>query len=303
MNNIGIKVAAIIVAVVLWLFAKGEQEADRLLAIPLVLRNMPEGLTAARDIPDHVDVVLAGDNKELVRTALWGEPYAVVDMSGAEADRTMRVTLSQANVVLPRDAQVQVLEVRDPRNLDIEVDRLIDRKVRVAPTVTGEPADGFFVLGSYRTLPDTVFVFGPAGVVAGMDSVSTAVLDVTGRRSNVDAARRLEFSGDWNLHAVPKEVRVIVEIEGTRVATLSDVPVTLEHEPGFNEALLTPQAVEVTLSGPDHLAVSLTPDDIIAVVDAVGLPRGVHELVPEVRVPDGIELHGVNPARVTVTLR
>jgi YbbR domain-containing protein len=302
-NNVGLKVAALIVGVVLWLFAKGEQEADRLFPLPLVLRNMPDGLTAVEQVPDRVEVVLAGDNKELVRLSIWGDPYAVIDMSDAEADQTFRVSLSSANIVLPRDAEVQVVEVRNPRNLDLEIDRLVDRKVRVAPAVQGVPADGFFFVGEKTALPDTVFVFGPERVVTEIDSVVTALLDVTGRRSRVDAARRIEFDGEWNLHAVPKEVRVVVDIEGTRVTTLSGVPAVFEHEPGFANATVEPGVLELTLSGPDHLVVSLTAEDIEVVVDAMGLPRGTHDLVPIVRTPEGIDVHGVTPPRVTVNLR
>ena len=303
LNNIHIKLAALIVGVLLWTFAKGEQEASRLYSIPLVLRNVPDGLTTVEKIPDSIDVLLEGDNKELVRLSLWGDPYAVVDMTGAQADRTFRVSLSPANVVIPRDAQVQVVEVRDPRNLDLEIDELIDSRVAVSPVLYGAPPEGYFVLGAAHSLPESVFVFGPAGVVSELETVSPAPLNIDGRRNRVDAARRIEFGERWNLHAVPKEVRVFVEIEGTRVATLSNVPVVFEHELGFGEATVTPESVELTLSGPDHLATALTAEDVVVLVDAMGLPRGTHDLVPEVSVPEGMSVHGVSPARVTANLR
>ena len=69
------------------------------------------------------------------------------------------------------------------------------------------------------------------------------------------------------------------------------------------EATVVPETVELTLSGPDHLASSLRAEDVRVLVDAMGLPRGTHDLVPEVHVPEGIDVHGVTPARVTVTLK
>lgn len=302
-NNIHIKLAALVVGIFLWMFAKGEQEGSTLFSVPLVLRNMPDGLTTVEKIPDTVDVLLEGDNKDLVRLNLWGEPFAVIDMTGAQADRTFRVSLSPANVILPHDAQVQVVEVRDPRNLDLEIDELINDRVAVSPLVEGEPGEGYFVFGRNRSLPDSVFVFGPARIVSELSSVGTAPLSIAGRRNRVDAPRRVEFEEQWNLHAVPKEVRVIVDIEGTRVATLRDVPALFEHEPGFAEATVDPATVELAVSGPDHLVESLTASRVEVVVDAVGLPRGTHELVPEVHVPEGVDLQGVTPAKVTVTLR
>ena len=302
-NNMHIKSAALIVGIFLWMFAKGEQEASRLLSVPLVLRNMPDGLTTVQNLPATADVVFRGDNKELVRLSMWGEPYAVVDMSGAQADRTIRVTLSSANVVLPRDTEVQVEEVREPRNLDLEVDELINRRVEVLPVVDGVPAEGSFVYGRKRSLPDSIFVFGPARVVTELRLVTTAPLSIAGRRNDVDAARRIVFEEGWNLHAVPKEVRIHVDIEGTDVTTLAAVPVIFEHEPGFEEATVEPSAIQLTLSGPEHLVTALSEWDVQVGVDAMGLPRGTHELVPVVDAPDGVRVDGVTPPRVTVTLR
>jgi YbbR domain-containing protein len=302
-NNMHIKMAALVVGIVLWMFAKGEQEGTRLFSIPLILRNVPDGLTNVEKIPDSIDVLLEGDNKELVRLNLWGEPYAVVDMTGAQAGGTFRVSLSPANVILSRDSEVQVVEVRDPRNLDLEIDELINRRVAVSPVIEGAPADGYYLLGRERSLPESVFVFGPARVVSELTSVRTVPLSIDGRRTRVDAVRRIEFEERWNLHAVPKEVRVLVGVEGTKIATLPDVPTLFEHELGFREATVVPATVELTLSGPDHLASSLRAEDVLVLVDAMGLPRGTHELVPEVHVPEGIDVEGVTPARVTVTLK
>ena len=86
-NNLGLKVAALIVAIVIWLFAKGEEAANRHFSVPLVLRNIPEGVTTVERPPETVDVIFTGANKELLKLRLWGEPCAVIDMTGAAAGR------------------------------------------------------------------------------------------------------------------------------------------------------------------------------------------------------------------------
>ncbi len=303
MNNMNLKIAAVIVAVVLWAFAKGEQTTDSMLSIPLRLRNVPEGLTTVRRPPETVDVVFSGDTKELVKLRLWGEPYAVINMSEAAADRVLRVGLSAANVVIPRDSDVQVLEVRDPKSLDIEVERQEHRRLRVEPVTEGQLADGFYKLAAAVSMPESVTVYGPSGVVRSMGSVKTAPLSIDGRRSRIEAARRIVFDGDWNLHAVPKEVRVLLEVEGTQVVHLSGVPIDFRREPGFSSVELEPTTAELDLSGPEHIVTRLKPEDVTVLVDARGLPRGVHELLPDVTVPDKVKVLGTNPVRFTVRLQ
>lgn len=302
-NNMNLKIAAVVVAVVLWALAKGEQTTDRMFSIPLRLRNIPEGLTTLERPPETIDVVFMADTKELIKLRLWGEPYAVIDMSEAGADRVLRVGLSAANVVVPRDADVQVLEVRDPKSLDIEVERLEERRVRVHPVIEGKLADGYYVLANAASMPESVTVYGPSAVVRELRSVDTVPLSVEGRRSRLEAARRVDLEVNWNLHAVPKEVRVLVEIEGTSVVHLMDVPIDFRREPGFGSVVMEPSSVELELSGPEHIATRLRPEDVTVLVDARGLPRGVHQLLPDVSVPEGITVLSTKPVHFTVTLQ
>ncbi len=301
-NNLGLKVAALIVAIVIWLFAKGEEAANRHFSVPLVLRNIPEGVTTVERPPETVDVIFTGANKELLKLRLWGEPCAVIDMTGAAAGRVFRVGLSAANVIFPHGARVSVLEIVDPKSLDLEMDELVEKRLPVEPVVVGELAEGYYMLASPVSVPDEVSVFGPKRIVRGLEKVRTAALDLSGRRSRVEAARSIEFDGLWNLHAVPREVRVFVEVEGTAVVTLDEIPVDFKHEPGVGAVTIDPTTVRLQLSGPEHVATRLAQDDVEVIVDARGLPRGVHELVPEISLPPGVSVVGVQPMRFTVTL-
>jgi len=303
MNNLGVKVAAVAIGVLVWMFAKGEQVGDRTFNIPLVLRNMPEGVTTVGRPFENIEVVLTGDNSELLKLELWGEPRAVVDMAEAVSGKDFRVVLSPANIIVPHDTRVAVSEIREPKTLDFEMDDLTRARLPVVAVVEGNLAEGYYVLGRPNAIPDSVTVFGPERVLRDLTSVTTASLMIEGRRARVEATRGIVFDSEFNLDAVPREVRVVVEVEGTTVVALDDVPVTFEHEPGFESVEISPEVLTIELSGPEHIATRVDAEDIVAVVDARGLPRGVHQLVPELTLPEGVEVRSVLPTRFTVTLQ
>ena len=302
-TNRSLKVAAGIAALVLWFLAKGEQTTRREFVLPLVLGDMPGGLTTVEPVPESVRVILSGATKELLRLDLWGEPYAAIDLSGAEPDRTIRVSLSEGNIVLPRDSGVEVAEIRDPRVLDLEIDHVAERRVGVAAVLAGMPAAGYHVLGEPRCVPDSVMVVGPARVVRHLAVMRTVPLDLSGRKSSIDASRAIDVSRGANLHPVPREVRVSVEVEGTATRVFSGVRVRFQHEPGFASVTIAPETIEIELSGPAHVINALTAADIPVTVDARGLPRGTHEIAPEIVLPQGAELVSAKPPRFAVTMK
>jgi hypothetical protein len=64
-----------------------------------------------------------------------------------------------------------------------------------------------------------------------------------------------------------------------------------------------PKTARLELSGPEHIVTRVTEEKVDVVVDARGLPRGVHQLVPELTLPEGVDVRSVLPMRFTVTLQ
>jgi YbbR domain-containing protein len=214
----------------------------------------------------------------------------------------VRINLSPVDVVVPTDADVRVQEVLRPKAIYLDFDQKVQRKFRVAPAVSGDLPEGFFQRDEAQAVPESVAVFGPRRILDGMRAVDTVPLDVTGRRDNVEASRAIDLSGEYNLYAVPREVRVSVGIVGTRLVTVSGVPVVFHHQPRIPGASIEPRVAEVRISGPSHLVGLVGPDDIEVVVDAMGLPRGIHQVAADVVVPDKISYLSVEPELFTANL-
>jgi YbbR domain-containing protein len=67
-------------------------------------------------------------------------------------------------------------------------------------------------------------------------------------------------------------------------------------------ATVVPSTVSVTVAGEMPVLQTLAADEITATVDLSDLSPGTHRLAPVVELPAGLELVGVDPPQVVVTV-
>lgn len=65
-NNLSLKLLALLLAIALWLLATGAKDSERDLSIPLALRNLPSGHSVAGPLPDTVEVTVSGPRIRLL---------------------------------------------------------------------------------------------------------------------------------------------------------------------------------------------------------------------------------------------
>jgi hypothetical protein len=92
----------------------------------------------------------------------------------------------------------------------------------------------------------------------------------------------------------------IAAIEGSLTMSLPMIPIGLLP---IHAAVISPDTVDVILSGPVPVLDILTPDDVRVVVDVSDLELGTYQLEPLVDViPDRIVVEAVLPSTVSVEI-
>jgi len=195
----------------------------------------------------------------------------------------------------------------EPETISVQVDvRPIEttQTVPVRPDISGTPAPGF-ALESLSIEPSLVTLRGLPAVLAEINEVLTEPLSIDG------------ISADQEFEAE------MVLPDGTRLANGSDastVTVTAGIGPsvssrtfvvgvacqgaGENSCLPSLDQLTVTLSGPGGTLSGLSAADLTPTLDATGLAPGTYDLGPSLGgLPEGVELLGITPATVSVTIR
>ena len=252
------------------------------------------------------------------------EPTEVI-ISGPQSlvDRVAR-----ANVLINLDevresiAQAMEIEIVDEQNVPIKgitinpetvqvsiplSQRGGFREVAVKVVVQGQQAPGYR-LENISVFPPVITVFAedPELVSELSGVVDTQPLELQDAKQ--DITTRLALNLPENVTIVGTEgaqtVQVQVAISPIQTSvTLPNLPIKLIGLPAALAAQISPQTVDVIISGPLPVLEVLTPQDITVTVDVTGLDVGTHQLTPKLETEmENVFEESILPGTVEVIL-
>ena len=242
-DNLGLKLVALLLALIVYLNVYTEREARLTLAFPLELTGLADSLAVSGDIPDAVHADLAGSGKHLLRLRFMG-PKVQLSLKDAARGRVVR-SLGPEDLPLPQQAGIRVERFGGPFQVEFEVEPRIERRLPVTVTVRGHPGRGLAWSGTYTSLPESVTVSGPRSGVMRMQSVDFGAVKVEGRRDTL-AAEQEVAPLPRSYRVSPDHVRVRVPLEPAETRQLSAL-VRVREGAAFRAE---PDTVSIELSAP-----------------------------------------------------
>ncbi len=178
------------------------------------------------------------------------------------------------------------------------------RDIAVKVVVRGQVAGGYR-LTNISVYPPvlTIYSTDPKLVNTLPGYVETEPLNLNGVSQNIETRLGLNLpAGISVVGEQTAQVQVgISPIEGS--LSLNFMPVEMIGLGEGLEAQISPQTVDVILTGPLPLLDKLTAGDVKIVVDLTGLAAGVHQLTPQAQIIIAdVKLQSINPATIEVII-
>jgi YbbR domain-containing protein len=207
LRHFGLKVLALVLAVMLWIVVAGEETVERGLRVPLELQQFPAGLELHGDSPTFVDVRVRGASGALSRMSA-GDIIAAVDLHAARpGSRLFQLTPEQVRTPIG----VQVVQVT-PASVALTFENSKTRMVPVNPSWEGTPAPGYAV-GRVTAQPKMVEVTGPESSVDQVTEAVTDAVSVAGRRQAVTEKVTVGFVDPSLRVTNPRPATVSVQVQ------------------------------------------------------------------------------------------
>jgi len=300
LDNLGIKLVALLLALLIYLNVYTDRPATLIVSFPLQVGDLADSLSLSGAVPSAVQAELRGTGKQLIRLRLT-EPPVRISLAGVGAGHFERA-LTSADLPLPTDVEIQVERVVSPRTVELQVDRKRSRRLPVSARVEGLPAGGVVWTGRLDVEPSTVEVTGPEKAIMALDSVRLDPVRLSGKRDTVQVAVGADALPDWCVME-PEQVTVSVPLEPEATRRMV---VTVEDPRGAGGYAAVPERVTLTVSGPrSHFTPGLMSSQRVywtapgPVGDFVGHRVGLHRLGD---LPDGMRAR-LDPDSVTLQRR
>ena len=239
-DNLGLKLVALLLAVVVYLNVYTDRPATMLVTFPIMITDLPDSLSLYGPAPSAVQAELRGTAKQLIRLRVT-EPPVKVSLAGVNVGHFERA-LGAEDLPIPEGVQLQLDRLVSPRTLELDIDRRTTVKVPVAVRVEGTPSALWD--GTVNLRPARVMVSGPATALATLDSVHLQPVSLTGRRDTLMLAVAPQSLPDW-CSMMPDHVEVGIPLEPgiTRRFTVAvqapDEETSLSFEPARVTAVIT----------------------------------------------------------------
>ena len=188
MNNIGLKVSAVLISGFLWFFVASRGQSEISLEAPLEFRDIPAELGIVTSSVKTVMLTIRGQER-FMKTLNASNVRVFIDMSKAkEGEGIYRV--NKEDVKLP--FAISVTNV-DPASIKVKLEERISRSVPVRVSIIGTPEKGASVSTSVE--PKSVVIEGLKSEVQRIRYLTTKDYDITDLKQSVTESLELETAG------------------------------------------------------------------------------------------------------------
>ena len=282
-----------VIAFVFWFFIKSEDTYTVNLDIPLVARNLQEQKTYKEEVPESIFVTLKGTGRSFIWLRVFSNFYgddfkAVIDLSSITDEYNFELDSyykeNPEKIVLPSSLDLQFVEVLNPRNVQIKLQRYLVKKVPIESQILVSTEPGYIALGGQFS-PDSISIGGPEEAVNKIDFVFTEkdtlvdlVASINGNWSILNPNKLVSFD--------PKKVDALIDIQPISETIITGIPVELINKPNDVNVFVNPATVSLTIVGGLKQIANIIPEDINVIIDFDLWNSEKQFYSPKIKLPD-----------------
>lgn len=300
-KNLPLKLGALFLALLLWFHATTNQTYEYTFHYPLEISNLPENLILAEEIPSFAEVLIQGKGKQLIRLFFTKKKEIKIDASDFRAKK-INYQLSLEQIDLPKEEGLIVKEIVHPKNLNLKIDYLVKKKVKVIPQIEIKIDSDYLQKEKIIIEPEEVTISGPRRFVRLINLVSTEKRVFSNLKESLKEKMSLISPEDYNVKYFPEAVTLWVNVEKGVKREFQDIFLDLVGIPKDKKVEVEPEKINLTLLGEEDVIDNLNSEEIKVTLDLKGI-EGRKKLAPKIYLPKEVKLVSFYPDSFLVEVK
>ncbi|HXX53092.1 MAG TPA: CdaR family protein [Thermodesulfovibrionales bacterium] len=204
-ENLALKAAAVVLAVILWVFVTSKGQTEMSLSVPIEYANIPPGLEISKRTVTDAQIVVRA-HESLSKHIRQENVRVFVNVGRAKQGEEI-FSLRQDEVKVPYGATVTKIE---PSTVKVVFEETVSKKVSIKPEVIGEPEQGYSVK-RIEVKPEEVVIEGAKSEVRKVGVLRTEPVDISGLTEDLVQEVKLEGK-NGNIRTKIDKVNVRIRI-------------------------------------------------------------------------------------------
>lgn len=294
MKNLYLRLFSLLVALLLALFVNSESNSSVLgFGVPVEIKNLPPNKTILLQSSTQVQVSIKGPSF-LISRIVSAIPIFKISVP-PDIKNHYVAALNINDLALP--AYVQVLSMT-PSEIELTLDDIIVTELPVIVPRIGSLQENLR-LNELVISPPSVVVTGPKSELNDLKGIETYPIDLRDVQEDFEKIVNLRVPTRLSKLSQP-QVHVSLKLGMLQSdEKFSDLPIEIRSTLNKHHDI-TPNMVQVTVSGPRELMVALKREQIIPYVRIGGNPLPGQEIQVFTELPKGISLLKIEPDKIKV---
>jgi YbbR domain-containing protein len=294
LDNLWLKFGAVLLALLLWLYASTDKSYEYTFNYSLELANLSPEFILAEPLPKVVKVRVYGRGKELLKFLLFEKKNLKIDAREFHTGELI-FPLKKEIIDIPEGLNLSVMEVVSPRDLKINLQKVEEKKVPIVAQLSFTPAEGYFIKGETKFIPDRVRVRGPAESIRKVKFVLTEKKEFQSLTRPFSENIGLISPSFFNLKIFPQKADFSVEVKKGEKSRLEKLSLKIINLPKGKKGYLTPPTIDLELWGEKEVLEKLVPESVSVIIDGKGIKNGKIRVPPSIQLPKDIILLKAEP--------
>lgn len=241
LKNLSLKILSVLIALSLWLIVATSDTTEMKIYVPIKLENISEGFLAETK-NSLLNVEIKGSSL-MLQSISHNDILISINVANFSVGNR-KYKIKNSDVKAPNGVEVVRIE---PQEILINVDKLIQKKVKVIPTFIGEPKEGFKV-ETVNIFPSVIMITGAESKLLTQDFIETLPINLSGRNEAVIYGTGMKVVNGFK-NASPEQVDVFVNFsEDITEETFEIFNIDFINKQGFKYKI-TPQSVKIKVKG------------------------------------------------------